>query len=99
MASGRTYIGKLVLVLLIACGTLCSQEASVTPGHTHRSGPEHCCGVCHAGHLPLIEPASSFSVLPPARGDWFQSSEKRHRQQDALIVFGQSRAPPFLPVL
>ena len=99
MASGRTYIGKLVLVLLIAYGTLCSQETSVTPGHTHRSGPEHCCGVCHAGHLPLIEPARSFSVLPPVHGDWFQSSEKRHRQQDALIVLGQSRAPPFLSVL
>ena len=98
MARGRTtYVGKLVLVLLIAYGTLSSQGAWVTPGHTHRSGPEHCCGVCHAGHLPLVEPVNAFSVLPPARRDWFHSSEKRQRQQDALIVLGQSRAPP--PVL
>jgi hypothetical protein len=99
MAPGRAYVGKLVLVLLIAYGTLSSQGASVSPGHTHSSRPAHCCGVCHAGHLPLIEPANSFRVLPPARGDWFQSSEKRNRQQDALIVLGQSRAPPSLPVL
>src|SRR5439155_23033735 len=99
IANGRTFVGKLLLGLLIAYGTLSSQDASVTPGHTHRSGPDRCCGVCHAGHLPLIEPANSFSVLPPARRDWFQSPEKHLRQRDALIVLGQSWASPLLPVL
>jgi hypothetical protein len=99
MAPVRGYVGKLVLVLLIAYGTLSSQGAWVTHSHTHRGGPEHCCGVCHAGHLPLVEPAGSFSVLPPARTDWFQFPEERRRQQDALVVLRQSRAPPSLPIL
>jgi len=99
MASVRTYVGKLVLVLLIAYGTLASQGAWVTPGHTHPSGPEHCCGVCHAGHLPLVQPVNSLSIIPSVRRDWFRSIEEHHRQQDALIVLRQSRAPPLLPVL
>ena len=94
MAAARTYAAKLVLVLLIAYGTISSQAAWLTPEHSHRGEPEHCCGICHAGHLQLVEPAAVIQVLAPARIDWLQSFEESQHQPDALVVLSQSRAPP-----
>src|ERR1700757_828514 len=51
MPGARSYAAKLVLVLLIAYGVVSSQAAWLTPEHSHRGEPEHCCGICHAGHL------------------------------------------------
>lgn len=94
MAGVRTYAAKLVLVLLIAYGTVSSQAAWLTPEHSHRGEPEHCCGICHAGHLQLVEPSAVIQVLEPARVEWLQSFEESQHQPDALVVLSQSRAPP-----
>ena len=94
MAGVRTYAAKLVLVLLIAYGTIASQAAWLTPEHSHPGEPEHCCGICHAGHLQLVEPAAVIHVLAPARVDWLQSFEESQHQPDTLVVPSQSRAPP-----
>jgi len=94
MAGARTYAAKLVLVLLIAYGTIASQAAWLTPEHSHSGEPEHCCGICHAGHLQLVEPAAVIHVLAPARVDWLHSFEESQHQPDALVVPSQSRAPP-----
>lgn len=96
MPEARKYAAKLVLVLLIACGTVSSQAAWLTPEHAHRGEPEHCCGICHAGHLQLVEPAAVLQVLVPARIEWLQSFEQSQHQPDALVVPSRSRAPPSL---
>jgi len=94
MAGARTYAAKLVVVLLIAYGTVSSQAAWLTPEHSHRGEAEHCCGICHAGHLQLVEPAAVIHVLAPARIEWLHPFEESQRQPDALVVLSQSRAPP-----
>ena len=94
MAEARTYAAKLVLVLLIAYGTVSSQAAWLTPEHSHRGEPEHCCGICHAGHLQLVEPAAVIHPLASARVEWLQSFEESQHQPDELVVISQSRAPP-----
>jgi len=99
MAAARRYFAKLAFAVLIICGTLSSQEAWLTPEHAHRGVPTHCCAACHAGHLPLIEPAVAVKVLPPTRNDWFDSSDEFQRQREALAVICHSRAPPSLSVL
>ena len=94
MAGARNYAAKTVLVLLIAYGMVASQAAWLTPAHSHRGEAEHCCGICHAGHIQLVEPAAVVQVLAPARIDWLQSPEESQQQPDALVVLRQSRAPP-----
>jgi len=90
----RSYAAKLVLVLLIAYGVVSSQAAWLTPEHSHRGEPEHCCGICHAGHLQLVEPAAVIQVLAPARIEWLQSFEESLHQPGALVIASRSRAPP-----
>ena len=99
MAPLRSYLGKLALVFLIGYGLLASQGAWVSAGHGHHRGAEHCCAVCHAGHLPLVEAVSTFNFQKPYHAGWFHFIEERQQQQDAWIVLGQSRAPPALSVL
>ena len=94
MAGAHNYAAKLVLVLLIAYGTVSSQAAWLTPEHSHRGEPEHCCGICHAGHLQLVEPAAVIQVLVSARIEWVQSLEESQHQPDTLVELSQSRAPP-----
>ena len=94
MAGAHNYAAKFVLVLLIAYGTVSSQAAWLTPEHSHPGEPEHCCGICHAGHLQLVEAAAVIQVLEPARVEWLQSFEESQHEPDALVVSGQSRAPP-----
>src|SRR5579864_1245674 len=99
MAPGRIQLGKMALVLLLAAGTLSSQAASLEVAHSHRGVPSHCCSVCHAGHLPLVETVRACGVLPPARLDWFVSPNKSGSERDPLVVLGYSRAPPSFVVL
>jgi hypothetical protein len=95
MFAGR-YAAKLLLMVLISYGILSSQVVWLTPEHAHAGGPEHCCGICHAGHLPLVEPVAAIRILVPSRIDWFRSSEECPGQLDALVVLSHSRAPPSL---
>jgi hypothetical protein len=99
MAQGRRYLGKLGLVLLVACGMLSSQAAWAAPAHNHPGTPEHCCARCHAGHLPLLEAVKAIQLLAPARADWFHLSDERQVLHDGLTVHELSRAPPSLAVL
>lgn len=98
MAQGRQYLGKLGLVLLMACSMLSSQAAWVAPAHSHPNTPEHCCARCHAGHLPLLGAVGVVQLLPPVRADWFPLSNERQILRDPLTVTELSRAPPSLPV-
>jgi hypothetical protein len=88
------YAAKLALVALIAWGTLASQAAWITPSHTHESSPEHCCAICHAGHLLLVEPVAATAILPPSAIAWFRPAAECPHQQDAPVFPSHSRAPP-----
>jgi hypothetical protein len=99
MAQACRYLGKLALMLLIVCGTLSSQAAWAAPAHDHPGSPEHCCAMCHAGHLPLLEAVQVVQLLPPAHADWFYFSDTCQLERDGLSVHELSRAPPSLAVL
>ena len=94
MALARIYCGKLALVVLIVYGTLTSQSAATTIAHTHRGVPSHCCGACHAGHLPLLAAANAVKFAFPVRVSWLEVSNVSTGSTDKIIVLRHSRAPP-----
>ena len=94
MALERICYGKLALVLLIVYSTLTSQSAASTIAHTHRGVPSHCCGACHAGHLPLVAAANAVKFAIPLSVSWLEVSNADGKHELKLIVLRQSRAPP-----
>src|SRR6266852_2429444 len=70
--SGMIYprqLWRAVLILLVLIGTVSSQTASLASHHSHEH-ISHCCGVCHAGHLSLLQTADHFTFIPPALLCW-----------------------------
>jgi hypothetical protein len=85
-------------VLLFLCALICAQSASLASQHSHNRS-EHCCGLCHVGPLPLLQPAASTGFAPILSVAWLSPSHDLDSPGDALLTAGSSRAPPFsLPV-
>ncbi|MCX6633405.1 MAG: hypothetical protein NTW28_37900 [Candidatus Solibacter sp.] len=88
-----------MLVLLFLCALICAQTASFASEHSHQHSPEHCCGLCHAGPLPLLQPVTSAGFAPIVAVAWLSWSRDFDTPHEALLTAGSSRAPPSsLPV-
>ena len=90
----RRSVLPLVLLLLVA--VIGVQTASITSEHLHVHNSQHCCALCHAGPLPLIQPTLSAALVPLvsfARVEW---SGRPGLPCDVLRSSASSRAPPSL---
>jgi len=89
---------RALFSLLFLCALICAQSASFASEHSH-NGSEHCCGLCHVGPLPLLQPAASAGFTPIVTVAWLSPSRDFGTPHEALLAAGSSRAPPFsLPV-
>jgi hypothetical protein len=87
-----------LFVLLFLCALICAQTASFASEHSHNRS-EHCCGLCHIGPLPLLEPVTSAGFTPILAVAWLSRSGDFDSPHEAPPATGSSRAPPFsLPV-
>ena len=94
-ASRRT---RGLLVWLFLCALIWAQSASFASDHAHNRS-EHCCGLCHVGPLPLLQPVASAGFAPTVAVAWLPLSRDFDTPHEALLTAGSSRAPPFsLPV-
>lgn len=84
---------KVILVLLLAVGIPCSQFAALAESHSPNHS-SHCCGICHAGHLTVLQAAERFGFLPSTCLSWYRPAEEVSRAVDLSVDAGHSRAPP-----
>jgi hypothetical protein len=93
----RRQLWKAVLVLLVLIGTVSSQAASFGSHHSEEHAT-HCCGVCHIGHLTLLDAAGAFDFVAPSLLYWHRAVEKATRAPEPQVVLDLSRAPPAQPL-
>jgi hypothetical protein len=54
---------KAILILLLAIGIPFAQAETLGAAHS-LSHSSHCCGVCHTGHLSILQVTSEVGFLP-----------------------------------
>ena len=84
---------RVLFVLLFVCAMVGAQAITLAWDHPHQSS-EHCCGLCHAGPLPFVQPAISTSSAPTLETAWLVWAPGPESQRDVLPGTGSSRAPP-----
>src|SRR3954463_1212676 len=88
-----------LFILLFLCALICAQTASFASAHSHQHSSQHCCGLCHVGPLPLLQPVNSAGFAPDAAVAWLAFFTDAHSAHEVLLAAGSSRAPPStLPV-
>jgi len=92
----RGRIARILLVLLFLCAVLVAQAESFAPEHSHQHSSQHCCGLCHVGPLPILQPALSAGFAPIVAVAWLSPSFGFSKPREALLAAGSSRAPPQL---
>ena len=85
---------RISLLLLLLCAMLCAQTASIASEHFHQHSSQHCCGLCHAGPLPFIQPSISAALAPLFAPAWLDAQDLTGAPREALLAAGSTRAPP-----
>jgi hypothetical protein len=83
-----------LFVCLLLCAVMCAQAASLASEHAHWSFSQHCCGLCHAGPLPFVQPVIAAEFLPVLQAVWLECSFEPGPAHEVLLGAGSSRAPP-----
>ena len=94
MPNKATAAGKVLFVLVLLCAVVCAQSVSLASEHFHQHSTQHCCGLCHAGPLPLIQPTVTAAFAPVLSMAWMEWSTGLDAPHQILLAAGYSRAPP-----
>jgi hypothetical protein len=85
---------NLAVVLLMTSALVCAQAASLISEELHHHSSQHCCGLCHTGPLPVLQPAAKTEVAPARFAFWFESSDDIGEPRHAPPASTDCRAPP-----
>src|SRR5438270_9402555 len=99
MSDQARSAARLALVLLLMCAVVCAQAASLASEHSHQHSSQphssqHCCGLCHAGPLPFLQPIVPVALAPMVALAWLPSAADLDSPRELLLSAGFSRAPP-----
>lgn len=94
MPQKATAAGRVLLVLLLLCAVVSAQSVSLVSEHLHQHSSHHCCLLCHAGPLPLIQPAVTTAFAPVLSMAWLEWSAGLNAPHQVWLAAGDSRAPP-----
>ena len=83
-----------LLICLLVCAVMCAQEVALASEHCHESFSQHCCGLCHAGPLPFVQPVIAAAFQPVPWVAWLECSFELGSAHDVPLAAGSSRAPP-----
>ena len=92
---GCTRLVLLFFVLLCFAGLQTATAIDLHP-HQHAGPHQHCCGICHAGHLPALQAAAACPLAPPTALESRGAAPEAASLGDSLADFHLSRAPPAL---
>ena len=88
------WVRTALVLLLLACFAGLQTAAAVTVhSHDHGSG-DHCCVICHVGHLPALEGAVAPDTAPAVITGWRSWCEEAVLPGDQSPILNFSRAPP-----
>jgi hypothetical protein len=91
--SARWVRTALVLILLACFGGLQTVSAVTVHSHNHGNG-DHCCAICHAGHLPAAQAPVALNAAPSVVTEWRSWHEEAVVPGDRSPILDFSRAPP-----
>lgn len=94
MYSEKPAARRLLFLLLLLCALVCAQTFSIASEHLHQHSSQHCCGLCHTGPLPFVQPAIVVSLAPVLPVAWLENSSRFDIPHEAILTAGSSRAPP-----
>jgi hypothetical protein len=86
-------IARSSLVLLLLYAVVCAPTASLSAEHSHNSS-QHCCGLCHVGPIPFLQPVAAAALAPIVALAWLASASDLDSPREVLLTAGSSRAPP-----
>jgi hypothetical protein len=83
-----------IFVLLLVAATAAAHTESLASSHSENHA-SHCCGVCHAGHLSILQAVAHFSVIAPLSVlSWYRPDRQLARAIESQLILDLSRAPP-----
>src|SRR5436305_11099003 len=85
---------RALFIVLFLCALICAQTASFASEHSHQHSSQHCCGLCHVGPLPLLQPVTTVAGAPIVTIAWLPWSRDFETPHEAQLTAGSSRAPP-----
>lgn len=92
----RLQCMKLVIPLLLLCVMALTQVSALSAqNESHRPG-EHCCLLCHAGPMQLLEARVLMPRAPVFQVEWLPSHVSFESCSDFRLVRRPSRAPPIV---
>ena len=87
--------GRALLILTLMSVMVCAQAASLASGPVHVHSSQHCCGLCHSGPLPFLQPAvTSAAFAPMLAVTWLERKAVPGAPRLPLLASCSSRAPP-----
>ena len=90
----RQPAAGILLVLLLLSAVICAQATSLLSEQLHQHSSQHCCGLCHIGPLPFLQPAVAAYIAPVLAAARFEWSHKLDAPHDVMLTAGYTRAPP-----
>jgi uncharacterized membrane protein len=93
MPNAARGIARSLLVLVLLYAMVCAQTALLSSEHSHNSS-QHCCGLCHVGPIPFLQPVVAAVLAPIVALAWLASASDRDSPHEVLLTAGSSRAPP-----
>jgi len=94
MSSGKNGGRRAWLVLALLCLVIWGQSSALVFQHHQHRATDHCCLLCHAGPLPLLQATLSTAATPALWAAWLAPAPQFDGAYDALISTSSSRAPP-----
>jgi hypothetical protein len=85
---------RLIYLLLLLSALVFAQTTSLASEHLHQHSSQHCCGLCHSGPLPFVQPAIAANVAPMLSVAWLENSSGLDTPHEVILTAGSSRAPP-----
>ena len=85
---------RRIAILLLISIMVFAQVAAIASASDHHHSDQHCCALCHAGPLPFLQPVASWFLAPSLPTIWLKSGLKLDPAGSALVMAGESRAPP-----
>ena len=94
MRSEKTAARRIIPLLLLLSILVFAQSASLASEHLHQHSSQHCCGLCHSGPLPFVQPAIASSLAPSLAVAWLEGFFGSDAPHEVILTAGSSRAPP-----
>ena len=94
MAGGRQFRQKLCLAVFLLFATVYAQSFALEIEHQQHESSQHCCLLCHAGPLALVQPDFQWMSAPVLWVGWLAYAPEFAPDHQLLLPRAASRAPP-----